>query len=412
MAEDRIARVETLACDAGWRNYYFVKITTDSGIVGWSEYDEGFGNPGIGQIIAHITPRMIGQRVHDHERVVRLLGASTRPGSGGVVGQAIGAIENALLDAKAKALGVPCSALLGGRIRDRVEVYWSHCGTWRISRPPYYTPQVETLDGVKALGAEVREKGFRALKTNVYSYVDNRPKGWAPGWGVPFRPELNVDRSVIRGLREHLEAFRDGAGPDVEILLDLNFNTRTEGFLQIVRALEDMELFWIEMDSFDPRALAYIRDHSRHPVASCETLVGLGQFLPFLREQAVDVAIIDLIWNGAWQAVRLAALADAHELNVAPHNFYGHLATMMNAQFAAATPNLRIMEVDIDRIAWDDELFTHAPVFEDGCMIVPDRPGWGTEPNEAALKAYPPNDLVNPVGLITYGRKSAGQQAS
>ena len=75
--------------------------------------------------------------------------------------------------------------------------------------------------------------------------------------------------------------------------------------------------------------------------------------------------------------------------------------------FIPAVPNLRIMETDIDRIAWDAELFTHAPEFEDGCMVVPDRPGWGTEPDEAALRAHPANDLLNPVGLITYGRRSA-----
>ena len=69
------------------------------------------------------------------------------------------------------------------------------------------------------------------------------------------------------------------------------------------------------------------------------------------------------------------------ELNIAPHNFYGHLATMMNAHFAAATPNLRIMEVDIDRLPWDKEVFTKAPQIEDGHLFAPNEPGWGTEPN-------------------------------
>jgi L-alanine-DL-glutamate epimerase-like enolase superfamily enzyme len=63
---------------------------------------------------------------------------------------------------------------------------------------------------------------------------------------------------------------------------------------------------------------------------------------------------------------------------------------MMNAHFAAAVPNLRIMEIDIDRLAWDDELFTFVPEIKDGHLIVPDRPGWGTEPNEDALRAHPP----------------------
>ena len=404
MLQDRIAKVETLSCDAGWRNYYFVKITTHDGVVGWSEYDEGFGNPGIGRIIQQIAPRFIGEAIGNHERVHSILRGATRPGTGGVIGQALGAIENALLDAKAKILGVPCSQLLGGRIRETVPVYWSHCTTWRISRQPWYEPAITHIDGVKALGAEVRERGFKALKTNVYTYRDGKPRGWATGFGIPFEPGLNVERSTIRGMMEHLEALRDGAGPDVEILLDLNFNAKTEGYLQILREVEAFELFWVELDTFDAEALSYMRTQSRHPIASCETLVGLGPFIPFLRGRAVDVAIIDLIWNGAWQSMKIAALADAHEVNVAPHNFYGHLATMMNVQFAAAVPNLRIMETDIDRIAWDEQLFTHVPEFKDGSMIVPDRPGWGTEPNEEVMRAYPPNQTLNSAGLITYGR--------
>jgi L-alanine-DL-glutamate epimerase-like enolase superfamily enzyme len=251
----------------------------------------------------------------------------------------------------------------------------------------------------------VRERGFKALKTNVYRYEDGRPIGWATGWGIPFAPELNVDRKLLNGVREHLGALAEGAGPDVEILLDLNFNARTEGYLSIVREIADLDLFWVELDTFDPQALAHIRSQSRHPIASCETLMGLQQFLPFFRAQALDVAIIDLVWNGAWQSMKIAAAAEAHEVNVAPHNFYGHLATMMNAHFAAAVPNLRVVETDIDRIAWDAQLVTYVPEFVDGQLVIPDRPGWGTEPVEEALIAHPPNTTVNPVGLITYGAR-------
>ena len=146
----------------------------------------------------------------------------------------------------------------------------------------------------------------------------------------------------------------------------------------------------MEIDSYNPSALGYIRQQSPHPISSCETLLGLREFLPYFREQAMDVAIVDVPWNGAWQSMKIAAAAEAHEINVAPHNFYGHLCTMMNAHFAAAVPNLRIMEVDIDRIAWDHELFSHVPQFVDGHLVLPDRPGWGIEPNEAAIRARPP----------------------
>ena len=115
----------------------------------------------------------------------------------------------------------------------------------------------------------------------------------------------------------------------------------------------------------------------------------------------MDVAIIDTPWNGVWQSMKIAAAAEHFEVNVAPHNFYGHLCGMMNAHFCAAVPNLRIMETDIDRLAWDHELFTHVPEYVDGHLIIPDRPGWGTEPSEEGLRAHPPKSKG---GLLSYGQ--------
>jgi L-alanine-DL-glutamate epimerase-like enolase superfamily enzyme len=400
----KVVSIETLACDAGWRNYHFVKLTTDSGIVGWSEYDEGFGAPGVSAVIERLAPRVIGQAVGEHERIYAELYCATRPGAGGIVALGIAAIENALLDAKAKGLGVPVYELLGGKVRDRIRVYWSHCATWRINHPAYYQPAITDLDGVKAIGREVREKGFTALKTNIFTYdaEHKNARGWRPGFGVPFMPELNVERAVLDNLVMHLEALREGAGPRVDILLDLNFNAKTEGYLKLLRAVAHLDLFWVEIDSYSPEALGLIRRASPHPISSCETLLGLREFLPYFREQAMDVAIVDTPWNGVWQSMKIAAAAEAHEVNVAPHNFYGHLCTMMNAHFSAAVPNLRIMETDIDRIAWDHELFTHVPEIIDGYLVLPARPGWGTEPIETAIRARPPK---GPAGLLNYGRR-------
>jgi L-alanine-DL-glutamate epimerase-like enolase superfamily enzyme len=134
----KIKSIDTLSCDAGWRNYHFVKLTTDTGITGWSEFDEGFGAPGVATVIERLSARIIGQEVGAHERIYADLHSATRPASGGIVALAMGAIENALLDAKAKGLGVPVYELLGGKIRDRIRVYWSHCATWRINHPTHY----------------------------------------------------------------------------------------------------------------------------------------------------------------------------------------------------------------------------------------------------------------------------------
>ena len=174
--------------------------------------------------------RVVGQNAFQHERIYAELFAATRPAAGGVVAQALGAIENALLDAKAKLLGVPCYELLGGKIRDRIRVYWSHCATWRINHPGWYKPAITDLDGVKAIGREVREKKFTALKTNLLPYGRGHADGLlGPDLGaVPAGNQWGTQRYSRSATR--LEAIRDGAGPEMDMLLDLNFHAKTEGY--------------------------------------------------------------------------------------------------------------------------------------------------------------------------------------
>ena len=247
------------------------------------------------------------------------------------------------------------------------------------------------MDDLVALGREVRDAGFHGLKTNIFLFDDDSPRLHMPGFtATPGWPSLNAPREVIRALRTQLEALREGAGPDVGIHLDLNFNFKVEGYLQVVRALDDLGLTWFEIDIYDPTALRRIRDAVSTPIASCESLYGLREFRPFFAEQAMDVAIIDVPWNGIWQSMKIAAQAEAHEVNIAPHNFYGHLSTMMSAHLCAAVPNFRVMEIDIDDVAWKDDLVTVAPTIEDGHLVVPDGPGWGTDVNEEVVRAHPP----------------------
>ena len=389
----QISKLETRHCDAGWRDYHFVKLTTEDGIIGWSEFAEGFGSFGVSSAIEKLAPRTIGKDGANHERIYTALFCATRSAAGGVIGQALGAIENALLDAKAKTLGVPCYSLLGGKMRDHIRLYWSHCATWRINHPEFFKPAITGLEGVHDIGKEVRERGYSALKTNIFEFGDETASGWMPGFGTPFEPGRNVERNTLQQLQACIEALRAGAGPDIDILLDLNFNCATEGYLKILRLLEKQELFWVEIDSRNPQALAHIRQQSRHPISSCETLIGTRSFLPYFVQEAVDIAIIDAVWNGVWQGLKIAGCAEAFEVNIAPHNFYGHLATMMNAHFAAVVPNLRIMEIDVDRLPWDEELFTYEPPIENGHLVIPDRPGWGTEPVEEALQKWPPRNI-------------------
>ncbi len=386
----KITAIETLHADGGNRAFDFLKISTDAGLVGWSEYNEGFGGLGVTSVIAQLAPTIIGKDPRPVEAHVALLHAVRRMAPGGLNQQAIGAIENALVDLKARALGIPVYELLGGPLRERIRLYWSHCATYRLQKAELLgLPPVRSLDDIVAAGREVVEKGFTALKTNVMIF-EGTPRDHVPGLahGESY-PELNPERHVVQAIRDQLAAFRQGTGPNVDIMVDLNFNYKTEGFLKMARAMEPYDLLWAEMDIRDPVALRYIRQGTTIPIASGELLFGRRQYRPFFEAGAVDTMLIDVPWNGILEAVKIAWLADTHEVNVAPHNFYSPLSTAMSAHFCAAIPNLRIMEIDPDVVPWYYDFVTIPPLVQDGHLAVPTGPGWGTEVNEEAIRAHP-----------------------
>jgi L-alanine-DL-glutamate epimerase-like enolase superfamily enzyme len=387
----KIERIETLHADGAWRNFDFVKVTADNGVVGWSEYNESFGGKGVTAMIESVAPLLVGQDPRRYEAISAWLYARGRTAQGGMTQQATAAIENALIDLKARALGVPVYELFGGPTRERIRLYWSHCGTYRVWGDRLGIPTVRTYDDLVRLGKEVAAAGYSALKTNVLLLGDGNPRvrngGFGRGDGYP---DLNPDRYVLDAMRAELAAFREGAGRGMDILVDLNWNFKPEGFLQVARTMEPYDLLWVEIDTRDPKALASIRSRTTIPVASCECLFGRRDYRPFFEQAAVDIAIIDVPWNGFAESVKIAAMADAFDLNIAPHNFYGHLSTMMSAHLAAVVPNLRIMETDPDVVPWQDDLFTVKPEIKDGQMLLPTGPGWGTEVDEAAVRAHPP----------------------
>jgi galactonate dehydratase len=125
----KITSIKDLHADAGWRVISFLKIETDAGIVGYSEYNESYGSKGLTGVILKLAETLIGADPRPVEKISSRLYAMTRQAPGGLIQQAIAALENALVDVKAKALGVPVYELLGGPVRERLRLYWSHCGT-------------------------------------------------------------------------------------------------------------------------------------------------------------------------------------------------------------------------------------------------------------------------------------------
>ena len=384
-----VARLETLYCDAGWRPWIFLKATTDDGAVGWAEITDSHGSPrGLAGIVEDLAPLVVGRDARAVEAIYWDLYRATRQSPGGVIQKAIGGIENALLDLKAKALGVPVYELFGGPTRDSVEVYWSHCGTtraraWEVTG----TQKLASYEDVTALGREVVDRGFRAFKTNIVVPGDE-PQVVMPGFqgdGLDRNPSPELEDA----LAQLLEAFHEGTGGRAEPVVDLNFNLTAEGVLRVARRLEDFDLMWLEVDSFDPDSLAGVRGGTTIPICSGENLYTSRGFRPFLEAGSLDVASVDVIWNGFHQSKKIADLAETFEVNCAPHNYYSHLATFISAQWCAAIPNVRILEVDVDDVPWREELTTAVPKIADGRLTVPAGPGWGADVNEDVLREHP-----------------------
>ncbi|UUX94970.1 mandelate racemase/muconate lactonizing enzyme family protein [Aquabacterium sp. J223] len=393
----KIVDVQSLHADGGYRVCSYLKVTTDEGLVGWSEYYDSFALTRIDPLIQDLARAAIGMDPRQFGRVSESLLATTRLSAGGLAHQAVAAIENACLDIAGKAAGLPVHTLLGGPLRDRVPVYWTHCGSFRVGpRKRFYTevlgcPPVRTLQDLADVARQAVAQGYRAVKTNPVFFDGEEPTFFNGGFRIaPGFLDRSLSDRQVGAIVEQMTAYREAVGPDVGLMLDLSFSQRTEGYLRIAQRLEPLNLSWLELDTPDPQALALIRRHTRVPIASLESLHGIGQYRPFIDQQTVDTCIVDPMWNGVWQSARIAAFADAYETTMAPHNPVGALGSLMSLHLSAAAPNLRIMELRVDEAPWTRDFLTHPPEVVDGAMRVPDRPGWGSDLDEDALRARPP----------------------
>ena len=391
----RIAKFEDFHVDGGWDTYSFLKLTTDSGLVGWAEFKES-RRRGLAALIHGLGATLIGEDPRAIGRIDAALYSHIRTTVGGLQSNAVGAILNACLDIKGKALGVPVHELYGGALRGRIPVYWSRCGVIRARCAGFFDgkvidrPAVRSLADLEGAGREARERGFAALKTNVLVFDARGGRQYTPGSARgEGHPELNLPEEILAALVDQLTALRLGGGPAMRLMVDLYFNYKPEGLRRLARKLEPFELTWLEMDLYEPKALSLIRQSTTTPIGSLETILGRRALKPYLEAHSVDVAIIDPQYNGVPEALRMAAMADAYEVNVASHNFSGPLSAVISAQFASVVPNFRIMELDVDEVPWKAKLLTNPPKIENGMFTPPPGPGWGTDIDEAVLRAHP-----------------------
>ena len=386
----KITNIETFIVDAGWRPWIFVRVDTDAGISGWGECSDGRSPYGVTGTVRDLTPLLIGKDPRAYEMRFWDMLRGTRQSPGGIAAKAIAGVELALIDIKARALGISVVELFGGPTRERVRVYWSHCGTSRARNSELLnTPPLRTMDDIAALGRVVVARGYTALKTNIVIPGDPASVYFGGFGGEPGTTDGVVSRQMLRHIETLIGTFRDAVGPDVDINLDLNFNFKPESCMRIAQVLEQFDLLWLEIDMYEPDAIRQIKDSTSTKICTGENLFYMREFIPYFQARSADVFMIDVPWNGFAQSKKVGDLAEAYQLNVAPHNYYSHLSTCISASLCAVLPNVRIMEIDVDDVPWREEMVTNVPHIENGYLTIPSGPGWGIEMVEDVLKAHP-----------------------
>jgi galactonate dehydratase len=384
--------VRTYIVDGGFLPWTFVKVeTSDDGVVGWGDCTD-WGSPGpIAAMVERLAEFVVGRDPMQAERIWWELSAQSVRHTGGIAFKAMSGIDSALWDIRGKVLNAPVWQLLGGKMRDRLRLYWSHCGSVRATRwERLGVPRVETTDDLRALAEEVIRRGYTAIKTNIFALKD-RPDA-RPVGALPHDHTGDLPATTRRAAEAVVGTFREALGPDIGIALDVAFTFRLGGAVKLAQAMEPFDLMWLETESFDPKTLRQVRESTRTTLCTGESIYGTQGFRPYLELQAQDIIMPDLAWNGITMGKKIADLAHAFEILYAPHNCHSPLTTLVSAAVCATVPNFYILELDVDDAPWRDDLLTHPFEIKDGYLTIPDRPGLGSDLIEAELLKHPPVD--------------------
>ena len=307
---------------------------------------------------------LLGFDPFDGERIWHELYAGSRFPTGSVITAAISGIDQALWDIKGKALDTPVYQLLGGKVRDRVRVYQSAHGD---------TPEAMG-DHAKRL---IETYGYTALKIGP-----SAPNSDADPWAV------QLDTAERR-----MAAVRTAVGDAIDIGVDPHAK-----ILEPARALEMAERirpyrpFFFEEpvrpEQFEP--LAKLARKSPIPIATGECLYTKYEFQQLLATGAADIIQPDVcVTGGLTEMKKIAAIAEAHYVSVAPHNPLGPLATVVNVHFSATAPNFLILEYHPDDAGIRAEVLDEPIQLQDGYVSIPDRPGLGVELTPGILEKHP-----------------------
>ena len=362
----RIDRLRTFMTRDKDRPRVLLAIDTDEGITGWGEcYNHG-PDRALPPLIEYLALQLAG---HDPTRVEflvqKLLQASRfPPGALGLA--AISAIDHALWDISAKALGVPVYKLLGGHVRDKVQVY---CGVYTAPDPAEAKATVERLH---------EQWGFTAFKLSPWRLDPNQHR-----WG-----------EVVKASADYFAKLREICPTS----FDFAFDAHAKIFepwqaVQLGNALAVSEPLFFE-EPIRPEhipAWAALKAQLRCPLATGECLYNRFEFLSLMAARGADIVQPDICAvGGITEMRRIAAIAEAHYVSIAPHNPMGPLATAVNLHFCLSQPHFKILEYRLP----DGAPYVMDPYLPEGGYLHPrpDRPGWGVEIDEQVLAK---NDYVH-----------------
>ena len=368
----KIVSISTRVVNAEMRNWVFVRVETDQpGLYGWGEATLEWKTQAVVGAVNDLAPLLIGRDPRDIEQAVRILKKHSFWRLGVIGMSAVSGIELALWDIMGRWLGQPVWRLLGGKVRDRVKVY-THLGLGDM-RAVYETLDEEPL--VKR-ATEVVSKGYRALKAVFIPYTHY------------YAPLPDVDK-----VGRLMEALRRAVGPEVEIMVDFHGRPASAATaLAYIDALTPGRPMFVEepLPPGETAALAQVAAKSRVPIASGERLVDRPEFDDLFKARAVDIVQPDICHcGGLLEAKKIAAMAEAVSIGVAPHNPLGPIAGAAALHFAVSTPNHLIQEEMVGAVPWYFEVVKGPIKMVDGCWQVPDAPGLGVEVDEAVAAKHP-----------------------
>jgi len=353
----KITDVQVFIVNAG-RNYLYVKISTDQGIHGWGEAYSAGPDEATAATIRDFKGWLVGKDPRNVEYLWATMYNFTRFPGGLVVNAAISGIEHALWDIAGKAAGLPVYMLMGGKCRNKVRCY-------QAANSP---EQAKHLIG---------KYGYTALKATL-GFTNTVP-----------------ETATIRTFAAGAEAIRQAVGPNVDLCFDAHARIWAPYLAyELADALKPVHPMFLE-EAVRPEnmdAMAELRRRAQIPIATGEELYTKYQFQQLLALDAADIIQPDICLAGGFlEEKKIAALAEAHYVQVAPHNPLGPLATLVNIHFAACTPNFVILEYHPDDESPRKDLIKGEPIVaKDGYLEIPDKPGWGYEMDEEAFKRMPP----------------------